>query len=131
NLFQLATIRAVYVSRSLDAYQRLLGNYKAAKDSKVITEDNLRRMEQRRDELVKDTNEWLDKYISTLRELAGYDGESIEKAMQKYHQEVSKSQDPALLQAFDVAVRKHLDQYTKAQGDYKEQWKADLSKLNI
>jgi hypothetical protein len=131
NLFELAAIRAVYVSRSLDAYQRFLGSYKAAKDSKAVTEDNLRIMEQRRDKLVKDTNEWLDNYISTLRDLAGYDSESIEKAMQKYRQEVSKSQDQARLQAFDGPVRKHLGQYLKEKGDYKEQWKADLAKLNL
>ena len=80
---------------------------------------------------MKHAHEWLDKYISTLRELAGYDSESIEKAMQKYRQEVSKSQDPAMLQAFDGAVRKHLAQYVKEKRDYKEQWKADLAKLNL
>jgi hypothetical protein len=131
NLFKLATIRAVYVSRSLDAYQRLLGNYKAAKDSKVVTEDNLRKMEQRRDELVKDTNEWLDKYISTLRNLSEYDSESIEKAMRKYGEELSRSQDLYMLKALDEAVRKHLGQYTQEKGDHKEQWKADLAKLNL
>ena len=129
NLFKLATIRAVNVSRSLDAYQRFLGNYKAAKDSKVVTEDNLRLMEQSRDKLVKDTNEWLDKYILALRELAGYDNESIEKAMQKYRQEIS--QDSVMRQALDGPVHRHLGQYIKERGDYKEQWKAELAKLNL
>jgi hypothetical protein len=131
NKFELATNRAVLVCRRLKEHQVFLGTYKLAKDSKAVNKDILRTMEETRDSQLTGIDEWLDKYISTLRDLARYDSESVEKAMQKYRQEASKSQDPAMLQAFDGAVRKHLAQYTKEKEDYKEQWKADLAQLSL
>lgn len=127
NLFKLATIRAAYVSASLKKAQETFNLL----NSKVLPEKAREETKQNYDNLVKNADEWLDKYISTLRDLAGYDNKSIEKAMQKYRQEASKSQDPAMLQAFDGPVRKHLGQYIKEKGDYKEQWKADLANLNL
>ena len=131
NLFHLATIRAVFVSSTLAKSQKILELYESYKNNKVVPETTRKEMKHNYENMVKNANEWLEKYIAIVDGLAVYDRESLAQAIHKYRQDVSKSNDPAMLQAFDSAVCKHVAQYTKAKGDYKAQWKADLSKLNI
>lgn len=131
NLLQLATIRAAYVSKTLTTSQTYLGTVKTAKESKVVSEETLRKMQHNYDDLLKDADEWLSKYISVLRDLGRYDKEPLEKATQKYGHELSSSPAPdkLMLRVFEGPVRKHLDQYTKEKRVDIEQWKTDLANL--
>ena len=53
----------------------------------------------------------------------------INKAIEKYRNELLRSQNKDMLRAFDAAVRKHLGQYANQKRADVEQWKTDLANL--
>ena len=124
NLFELATIRAAYLSARLKKSQEFL---KTLRESKITNEEIRKNMQQNYDDQVKDAQKWLNEYVSTLRELDTHDKDAVEKAMQKYRNKLSGS--PDMLQVFDAAVRKHFGQYTREKKADVEQWKTDLANL--
>jgi hypothetical protein len=124
NLFELATIRAAYLSSAFKRSQEFL---KTLQESKITNEVIRRNMQQNYDEQVKDAQKWLDEYVSTLRELATHDKDAVEKAIQKYRNKLASS--PDRLRVFDAAVYKHFGQYTNEKKANLEQWKVDLANL--
>jgi hypothetical protein len=64
-----------------------------------------------------------------LQQLDRNEHDSIEKAIQKYHDQLSRTGDSARLMILTEAVRKHFDQYTKDKRSNVSQWKADFEKL--
>jgi len=128
NLFELATIRALYVSRRLQLAQEF---WRQLQNSK--TEKSRIGNQQDYDFQMKEADEWLSRYIFILRELDKYNDkdhkESLNKSIEKYRNELLRSQNKDMLRAFDVAVRKHLSQYANQKRADVEQWKTDLANL--
>src|SRR5262249_17259703 len=116
NLFQLATERAIFIATALYKARAKIEAYEIAQKAHV-QQDTLANYKQTVEEEIKVVADMFDKYVFALQKLVEYaqvNEESFKKAMENYHENVVKSKDKGMIEAFEGPVIKHLIECVKA-----------------